>query len=570
MSFLQPGAGHHPQQQIPREDLAANNTNGGVIRNPAAAIPQWPLDNQQHHQVIPPAHEDQLANQYTKTLNDLVALKIFLASAPVNWPANQIIKPFELPTEEVVSCICWNGVFYVTGTDIVRCLTYRFQAFGRQVRNKKKFEEGIFSDLRNLKCNSDAILEEPKSEFLDFLYKNNCVRTQKKQKVFHWFSVLHDRLFLDALERDLKKEAPGKKSSTEPVSEPAISFSLNHYNSSQTLHDQLNDIIDSIPKPLAAIADASTSSNLIAMPPPSAISQKNDIIYQNVPQNTTIYNNHNDGSSSSQPPPPPPQYYNNNNNIAQPPPPQQQFLPPHLPPQHYQDAGTTNPYLQPIVEEPVQIKTDIESDFPLDYIQSSSAPPFNSSAQYASGFQDFQPPPPPAPQYNSSGPLGSSYSMDDIEYFYQEPEHNSAANNRRAIDDEYYYEQLNNLHLKHQKDFRLNSNNKINRKSSHQNLNPMVSRSKVTKQQHYNPQPFYGSSNPVTPRPVIMEKSFMPTPSESGSEMSSFAGGGPSEHFEMRRKYMNHHQHHNQHQQDFDLYSNHQGYPSTLDVDEWY
>jgi hypothetical protein len=85
-------------------------------------------------------------------------------------------------------CSSWltyrDNLFHITGTDIVRSLTYRFFAFGRPVVNTKKFEEGIFSDLRNLKPGTDATLEEPKSEFLDLLYKNNCIRTQKKQKVF--------------------------------------------------------------------------------------------------------------------------------------------------------------------------------------------------------------------------------------------------------------------------------------------------------------------------------------------------------------------------------------------------
>jgi len=71
----------------------------------------------------------------------------------------------------------------------------------------KKFEEGIFSDLRNLKPGIDATLEGPRSEFLEFLYKNGCIRTQKKQKVFFWYSVPHDALFCDALERDLRRES---------------------------------------------------------------------------------------------------------------------------------------------------------------------------------------------------------------------------------------------------------------------------------------------------------------------------------------------------------------------------
>lgn len=163
-------------------------------------------------------------------------LKYFLISAPVDWQPDQYIRRFLLPTGEYVSCVLWSNLFHISGTDIVRCLSFRFQAFGRPVKNSKKFEEGIFSDLRNLKSGTDASLEEPKSAFLDFLYKNNCIRTQKKQKVFYWYSVPHDRLFLDALERDLKREKMGQEATTMAVSEPALSF---EFDSSQSLFEQL-------------------------------------------------------------------------------------------------------------------------------------------------------------------------------------------------------------------------------------------------------------------------------------------------------------------------------------------
>jgi hypothetical protein len=43
-------------------------------------------------------------------------------------------------------------------------LAFRFEAFGRPVKTAmvKKFEEGVFSDLRNLKPGEDASLEKPK------------------------------------------------------------------------------------------------------------------------------------------------------------------------------------------------------------------------------------------------------------------------------------------------------------------------------------------------------------------------------------------------------------------------
>ena len=170
------------------------------------------------------------------SLQQVDNLKYFLISAPVDWTPESMIRRFLLPTGEYVSCVLWSNLFHVSGTDIVRCLSFRFQAFGRPVKNSKKFEEGIFSDLRNLKAGTDASLEEPKSPFLDFLYKNNCIRTQKKQKVFYWYSVPHDRLFLDALERDLKREKTNQETTTAAEAEPALSF---QYDSSQSLFEQL-------------------------------------------------------------------------------------------------------------------------------------------------------------------------------------------------------------------------------------------------------------------------------------------------------------------------------------------
>lgn len=172
-------------------------------------------------------------------------LSCFLATAPANWQENQIIRRYYLNSEQgFVSCVFWNNVYYITGTDIVKCCLYRMQKFGRTIIQRKKFEEGIFSDLRSLKCGIDATLEQPKSEFLAFLYRNSCLKTQKKQKVFFWFSVLHDKLFADALERDLKKETLQQQSTTRAVSEPAISF-IYDANGSKKLQDQIKIHIDS-------------------------------------------------------------------------------------------------------------------------------------------------------------------------------------------------------------------------------------------------------------------------------------------------------------------------------------
>ncbi|KAJ5689564.1 hypothetical protein N7462_003956 [Penicillium macrosclerotiorum] len=235
-------------------------------------------------------HDAQVALQQVDNL------KYFLLSAPVDWQPDQLIRRFLLPTGDYVSCILWSNLFHISGTDIVRCLAFRFQAFGRPVKNSKKFEEGIFSDLRNLKAGTDATLEEPKSAFLDFLYKNNCIRTQKKQKVFYWYSVPHDRLFLDALERDLKREKMGQEATTVAVSEPALSF---EFDSSQSLYEQLTKAQQANSSSFAAHAHASTtygqpSSPVVrtvdAMPPPQMAPPAIPLL-QDDSANPTMYTN---------------------------------------------------------------------------------------------------------------------------------------------------------------------------------------------------------------------------------------------------------------------------------------
>ncbi|GAA5917241.1 hypothetical protein JCM8208_006765 [Rhodotorula glutinis] len=94
-------------------------------------------------------------------------LRQFLAAAPACFPParhdNELVfKQFILPSGEAVSCVRWNGTFILTGTDVVRILLFRFLLINRRVHDRKKFEEGIFSDLRNLKIGEDAILEPAK------------------------------------------------------------------------------------------------------------------------------------------------------------------------------------------------------------------------------------------------------------------------------------------------------------------------------------------------------------------------------------------------------------------------
>lgn len=189
-------------------------------------------------------NDDGLVKSVIDDLEDAISaiedLKFFLATAPLNWHENQVIRRYYLNNSQgFISCVFWNSLYYMTGTDIVKACMYRMEKFGRKVIERKKFEEGLFSDLRNLKCGLDATLEQPKSKFLKFLFRNLCLKTQKKQKVFFWFSIPHDKLFADALERDLKREFNGQNPTTIAIQEPALSFNYDQ-DSKLSLQEQLS------------------------------------------------------------------------------------------------------------------------------------------------------------------------------------------------------------------------------------------------------------------------------------------------------------------------------------------
>lgn len=72
-------------------------------------------------------------------LQALERLKFFLATAPTRWnstpppPApfqHPALRRFSLPNGDFVTCVLWGGLYHITGTDIVRSLLLRFEAFG--------------------------------------------------------------------------------------------------------------------------------------------------------------------------------------------------------------------------------------------------------------------------------------------------------------------------------------------------------------------------------------------------------------------------------------------------------
>jgi hypothetical protein len=233
------GDGSIQTESTPSRDQKAesitSNSNDELKSSSNYSVNYTPLTNDSN------SDESSLNNDSQKIIDSLQLIKdldLFLVTAPVNWHENQVIRRYFLNKEEgFVSCVYWNNLYFITGTDIVRCIAYKMSHIGREIVDRKKFEEGIFSDLRALKCGTHALLENSRSPFLKFLHRNQCLRTQKKQKVFFWFSVPHNKLFTDVLERDLKREVTNQQATTKAVNDAFKAFK---YDQSLPLLEQLS------------------------------------------------------------------------------------------------------------------------------------------------------------------------------------------------------------------------------------------------------------------------------------------------------------------------------------------
>jgi transcription factor STE12 len=51
----------------------------------------------------------------------------FTSHAPQNTVSHPQLNRFMLPNQEFVTCVLWNGLYHITGTDIVRALVFRFE-----------------------------------------------------------------------------------------------------------------------------------------------------------------------------------------------------------------------------------------------------------------------------------------------------------------------------------------------------------------------------------------------------------------------------------------------------------
>ncbi|KAG5353081.1 hypothetical protein C0989_010463 [Termitomyces sp. Mn162] len=194
----------------------------------ATAPSRWDLPNNgdQPNNATLNSHDQSLSDLYPSLSYTNSLLGMYQGGPNREDPS--LFNRFLLPSGEYISCVLWKGIYYITGRDIVRALIFRFEASGRPVHNMKKFEDGVISDLHNLRPGIDACLEETEIPVHP---------DPGRAKGVLLVSVPHYRLFFDALERDLKCEKMGQEPTTIVLGEPATSLTYT-YNAKESLYKQ--------------------------------------------------------------------------------------------------------------------------------------------------------------------------------------------------------------------------------------------------------------------------------------------------------------------------------------------
>lgn len=178
------------------------------------------------------------------------------ANAPLNAPLNApklTVHRFLLPrnvdetlaqggrTSELVpvACIRWNGECYVTVCDVIRILTFRLHVLGYRIANTTKLSEGVYSDLRTCRPGSDYVQLDAGEAVLLAAASVGATQSTKAQRIFRWGSFDHDRLLINALQRDVDRTLRREERVILPRSEPATLFRPERSDSSLVSRSQL-------------------------------------------------------------------------------------------------------------------------------------------------------------------------------------------------------------------------------------------------------------------------------------------------------------------------------------------
>lgn len=151
---------------------------------------------------------------YTQLSQDLLT---FLATASRNWQGGEECRRFSI-FGDCITCSRWEEMNLISAMDVVKVVSamYRLEHSGLSPKDRRRFEEAIISDLRNLKVGRDALLEPANSPLLNFLYRINSVRTHKRQKVYRWEAVDFEKLYRDACDREDRASRPDIKRLVSP------------------------------------------------------------------------------------------------------------------------------------------------------------------------------------------------------------------------------------------------------------------------------------------------------------------------------------------------------------------
>ncbi|GAA6011449.1 hypothetical protein JCM10207_002623 [Rhodosporidiobolus poonsookiae] len=109
----------------------------------------------------------------------------------------------EADPDDVVCCVRWDGLLYISLDDILRILSFRLHLVGHHPERRWLSRRAV-SFLRNLKIGEGATFHHTGSELLQHLYGVGSINSRRDQKVYFWVTVPHDELYLTVLEAAMR------------------------------------------------------------------------------------------------------------------------------------------------------------------------------------------------------------------------------------------------------------------------------------------------------------------------------------------------------------------------------
>lgn len=139
-------------------------------------------------------HENDMLQQFFTGASEIARQRAHVLGQVLGRPQPTFVSLELSITGESVSCVYWKHQTLLSSNDIIKAVRFIVDPEGLLDITPRKFEEHVFSVLRQYQLSLHYVMEESNSSVLNYMQQNQIIKTKKRQKLFYLDRISINRI----------------------------------------------------------------------------------------------------------------------------------------------------------------------------------------------------------------------------------------------------------------------------------------------------------------------------------------------------------------------------------------